>query len=49
VTPTFPPELRLSRATPADADAVFAVIAARSEADGVVPHYSAADPPPERL
>jgi mycothiol synthase len=47
VTPTFPPEHRLRAATPADADAVFAVVEARSEADGVLPHYSAADLPRE--
>jgi mycothiol synthase len=47
VTPTSPPELRVRAATPADADAVFAVVAARTQADGVVPHYSAADIPRE--
>jgi mycothiol synthase len=47
VTPTFPPDHRLRAATPADAEAVFAVVEARSRADGVVPHYSAADLPRE--
>jgi mycothiol synthase len=47
VTPTFPPDHRLRAATPADADAVFAVVDARAQADGVLPHYSAADLPRE--